>query len=273
MSRLLHAEFLRVRKDPLVRLGMVFMFVLGIILAGAAYYIQIKQPVDIGLEDIIYLYLPIVSLMSAVFCSYLSGQEYCDGAIRNKLVAGHTRAAVYLSNFLINVIVVFCLCLVTFLTETVLGLLLLNETQIDIKELCASFLGSFLAIVAFCAIFTLIAMAGQNHRTSDAVCLLLACIMLFVALYLMLIMAELKDYDEMTERGVYVIVDKGDELYPVIQYRDTFEFIYDLLPSAQIVQYVSKDVRRPERLPLCSTGIIVVATAFGVFLFRRKNIQ
>ncbi len=273
MSRLLHARFLQVRKDPLVQLGMVFMFIIGVVLAGLAYYLQEKQSVEVGLEDIIYLYMPIIGLMSGMYCSYLSGQEYYDGTIRNKLIVGHTRVTIYFSNLLINIIVIFCFWMVILLTETVLGLLLLKGTDIDIGEVCTTFLGIFLAIVALCAIFTLIAMSGQNHRTSDAVCLLLACLMLFAALYLMELMAQLKDYDEMTEEGVYVMIDKNEPLYPVIHHRKEYEFFYDLLPSGQIAQYVSKDVRRPERLPLCSAGIIVVTTAFGVFLFRRKNIQ
>lgn len=273
MSRLLYAGLLRVKKDPLVRVGMVFMFLFGVLLVGVARYAGNTENQDIYLDDIMYFYLPVIALMCAVYCSHLSGQEYCDGAIRNKLIAGHTRAAIYLSNFIMNVVVVLCLWLVTFLTEVVLALLVLDGIQEDIGTLLAALPGSLLALVALCAIFTLIAMSGQNHRASDAANLMLACILLFVSLYLTVIMWELKEYDDLWKNGVATFVDKDEPLYTVIKHRDLYEFFYDFIPSGQIAQYVSGYVKRPERLPLCSVGIIVVTTAFGVMLFQRKNIQ
>ena len=181
--------------------------------------------------------------------------------------------AIYLSDFIINVSVVLSLVCITFLTEMVLGTLLLDGTQIEFSNIFAVLMGSLLAIIALCAMFTLISMSGQNHRTSDAICLLLACILLFVSMYLMLLMVELNQYDEEKKEGYEMIITEEDALYPILQNREIYEFIYDLLPSGQIAQYVSKDVKRPERLPVCSAGIIIVTTAFGVMLFQRKNIQ
>lgn len=273
MSRLLHSGFVRVQKDPLVRMGMVSMFILSVFLIGIAYYTKIKEHELIYLDEVVYLYLPVIGIMSAIFCSYLSGQEYSDGAIRNKLVAGHSRAAIYLSNLIINVSVVLGLTLVTLLTEAVLGGLLLDGVQATFSQIFVAILGSLLAIVALCAIFTLIAMSGQNHKTSDAICLLLVCILIFVSLYLLLIRVELKGYDEDVKEGIENVYTEEDAFYAILKNREVCEFSYDLLPTGQIAQYVSKDVQRPKRLPLYSSGIIVVTTAFGVFLFRRKNIQ
>lgn len=276
MSRLLHARFVLVRKDPLVRVAIVFLFLLGIFLVGIACHIGIKENQVMYLDDIIYIDLPIICLMCAVVCSYLSAQEYCDGAIRNKLIAGHTRVAIYLSNFIINVIVVFCFWLVAFLTEIALGWLLLDGLQTDVSKLFTTCLGILLAIMALCAIFTMVAMSCQNNRTSDAVCLLLACILLFSSMFLMMVMDQLKDYDALAEDGadgIVYTVDKDDELYPIIQHRETYEFLYDFLPTGQIIQYICRNVKRPQRLPLCSAGIIVVTTSFGALIFRKKNIQ
>lgn len=272
MSRLLHSGFVRAWKDPLVRMGMVTMFLLSVVLIGIAYFTKIKNHEFIYLDEIVYLYLPIIGIMSAIFCSHLSGQEYCDGAIRNKLVAGHSRVAIYLSDFIINIGVVFCLTLVTFLTEAILGGLLLDGIQATFSQVFVAILGSLLAIMALCAIFTLIAMSGQNHRTSDAICLLIVCILVFVSLCLMLVMVELKGYDEERKEEGEVYITEEDALYTILKNRELYEFSYDLLPTGQIAQYVSKDVQRPKQLPLYSAGIIVVTTTFGVLLFRRKNI-
>lgn len=273
MSRLLYAGFVRVKKDPLVRMGMIIMVILSVFLVLFSYYTGIKEKALISLDDILYVYLVLIGLMSAVFCSYLSGQEYSDGVIRNKLAAGHTRVSIYVSNLIINVSVVCGLWLISLLTQTVLGIWLLDGIQTDAREVFVTLLASLLTLIALCAIFTMIALAGQNYKASDAVCLMIACTLSFAAIYLMLLMVELKNYDDAVADGVEVIVQKDEAIYPVIHHRKTYEFIYDLLPSGQIAQYISKDIKHPERLPWCSAGIIVVTTSLGIVLLQRKNIQ
>lgn len=49
-----------------------------------------------------YLLAPFsaLSFFCPIFCSMFIGTEYSDGTIRNRLIVGHTRKSIYLSNFL-----------------------------------------------------------------------------------------------------------------------------------------------------------------------------
>lgn len=273
MSRLLHAGCVRVKKDPLYRMGIVLMVLLGIFLVGIAYYTGIKENEPMYLSEILYIYLPVIGFMCAIFCGYFSGQEYYDGTIRNKLIAGHSRTEIYFSNVIINVCAMLLLWLILLLTEIILGTLLLDGIGADVGKLLGIFMGSLLTIMALCSIFTLIAMVNQNYSTSDAICILVACILLCSSLYVWSVVGEIHDYDRMVKEGYAPYVDKSDALYPRLKNRESYEFLHDCLPSGQMIQYVSMNVRSPKRLPLYSLGIIFVTTSFGVFVFQKKNIR
>lgn len=278
MSRLLHAGRVRVGKDPLYRMGMILMVLLGVFLVGIAYYTGIKEHEPMYLSEILYIYLPVIGFMCAIFCGYFSGQEYYDGTIRNKLIAGHSRTEIYFSNVIINVCAVLLLWLILLLTEIILGTLLLDGIGAEVvgadgDKLLGIFMGSLLTIVALCSIFTLIAMVSQNHSTSDAICILVACILLCSSLYVWSVVGEIQDYDRMVEEGCDPYVDKSDAFYPRLKNRESYEFLHDCLPSGQMIQYVSMNVRSPERLPLYSLGIIFVTTSIGVLVFQKKNIR
>ena len=48
-----------------------------------------------------YLLFPFLSgILLSVFCALFVGAEHSDGAMRNKLAAGHRRGTVYLSNLM-----------------------------------------------------------------------------------------------------------------------------------------------------------------------------
>ena len=55
--------------------------------------------------------------------------------------------------------------------------------------------------------------------------------------------------------------------------RTLYEFIYDLLPTGQLLQMYSLDFSRCIRWPVFSVVLFVLITAVGYFMFRKKNIN
>lgn len=286
MSRLLYAGFARLRKDPLFWIGMVLMFLLGVFLmvAGGQNYIY--------LDDILFAYLMVIGFMCAIFCSYFTGREYHDGTIRNKLIAGHTRTEIYLSHLIINVTASLCLCISTLFSECVFGLFLKIGFQKNAGQIPGVLFGSALTVIAFCSIFTLIAMLDQSKSASDVICIILACVLLFSGLYLMETMSEIDQFlkemgteeeweeymdkleGEVREEYVKYFNDlKQDPIYQKVQNRNVYEFAYEFLPSGQCIQYATMNVKHPKRLLLYSVGIILVTTIFGNLVLQRKNIR
>ena len=95
MSRLLNAGFSRLKKSKCFRGFMIFMFLFGGYIKIAEFYNQEKYNTSIPLDSGLFVYVTVIGILLAAFISLFIGTEYNDGTIRNKLVIGHTRSAIY----------------------------------------------------------------------------------------------------------------------------------------------------------------------------------
>lgn len=99
MNHLFHANFVRLCRDKVFWLGN------GILLAYAVIYMLNGCRQERGgligehfLEDYYFQFAMFIGLFSAVFTTLYLSAEYSDGALRNKIIAGHGRAGIFLSN-------------------------------------------------------------------------------------------------------------------------------------------------------------------------------
>ena len=97
MSKLLKAGLYRLKKEKLFW-GFIIVSIL------VAIYVLTMLKVS-TLDSIINEYLYFIGLMIAIFVSVFVGKEHAEGLIRNKLIVGHSRANIYLSNLIISIIV------------------------------------------------------------------------------------------------------------------------------------------------------------------------
>lgn len=118
-------------------------------------------------------------IVLSVFCSLFIGTEYSDGTIRNKIIVGHTRTAVYLSNLVVCMTAGVFICLSCVAASLLVGIPLLGYFQSDIRILLLLLLCSFVMSFAYAGIFTLIAMLNQNKAIVAVFCILGAFILLF----------------------------------------------------------------------------------------------
>ena len=104
MRKLLSANFSRLFRDK------TFWFCMGAMLIYAVVYMLngVRQAtVSLAeyhhtLDDYYFHFALVIGMFCALFCSMFLGTEYSDGAIRNKLVVGHTRAGIYLSGLVVT---------------------------------------------------------------------------------------------------------------------------------------------------------------------------
>ena len=104
MSKLLSANFMRVKKNKPFWGCIIFMLFLGVSLPIAQYMQveelnQTRQEVyETVLDQQFFTFVMFIGLVASVFCGLFLGTEYSDGTIRNKVVVGHTRNGIYLAN-------------------------------------------------------------------------------------------------------------------------------------------------------------------------------
>lgn len=162
MSKLLSADFARLKKDKVFWIGMIFMFVLGILSPVMNYIDMNRGGYEIPLESSFFVYAIYIGILLSAFCSLFVGTEYSDGTIRNKIVIGHGRIQVYFSHFLICAAAGLLMCAAYFLPAGIIGTCLLGFFQTDIQVILGLILCSVIMSLAFTAIFTMVAMLNQN---------------------------------------------------------------------------------------------------------------
>lgn len=271
MSKLLSANLFRLRKSSL------FWLALGLSAAFGAWmplstWLEFER--YFPLDTVCFTYAMAIGMLLAVFLPLFLGTEHSEGAIRNKLAAGHTRPTVYLSSLATAVLVASILCVTYILLMLAVGIPLLGTPKAPTGVLLTTLALTLLMAAAYCSIYTLITM-NLSRKAGAAV----SCILLFLLLFVWAMKVygvldapefypsfQLVDGEmvsEMVENPAYLQPDE----------RKPYEFMLDLNPVGQAVQYIDLAPTRPVQLALCSLGTIAATTAVGTALFQRKDLK
>lgn len=284
MNKLLYANFFRVKRDKVFWIGIAFMVALGLFLPLSNFWAvhqmiqETGERVIIPLEGVFFAFNLFVPFAAAIFCSLFVGTEYSDGAIRNKLVIGHTRSGIYLANLITCTAASFVFAAVFMAVCGIAGGLTLDGFQSNAKTIFLYLLASVCVILAFNALFTCLAMLNQNKAVVAIVTILSILLFLVIALYVEGRLSEPEFWNAefyMDDAGQII----NEPAMPNPNYisspamRATLEFIYDFLPGGQAYQLSNMAALHPVTMSLYSLLIAVVSTLIGVFFFRRKDIK
>lgn len=218
---------------------------------------------------------PALGLACAVFISLFLGTEYSDGTVRNKLVVGHSRPAVYAA----NLVVCFAASL-TFMAAWLLGGLVgipfLGPWRLGPAGLAAYLLAAALMMAAFTAIFTWVGTAFSNKAVS-AVCsilLFLGLLVLASMLYNRLSAPELLSGVVITAEGGMTMAEPSPNPdYISGSVRSLYEFFLDFLPTGQGILMANLELAHLLRAALSSVFIAAAAALGGIALFCKKDLR
>lgn len=253
MNNLLHANIERLWKNKLFWFGSLFMLLYGIFKMLTEYKSSVKLGEDLNLDDILFVYAFITGIISAIFVSFFAGTEYSDGTIRNKIIVGHARFKVYLSNLITNILAVSFMCFIYILVILVAGTPLLGSLRIEISQALKIIFSSFLLITSYCSIYTFFSMLCHNKAISVAICVVASFLSLFTEAYIGS-MLSLPDYYTGVKRTV-------------------LGFLFNYLPSGQAYQYMSMQFGDLNLKMLCLAAISCIATITGMVFFQKKDIK
>ena len=275
MSKLLSANFLRLRRSRLFWAGMILMFVFGLLPVLSLYNMHVRYGYDTVLDSTLFSYAILIGLVTAIFTSLFVGTDYSDGTIRNKLIVGHTRIAIYLANLVTTGVAALLFCLSCLVSTLALGLPLLGAPVAGLQTLCLLLFGSLLLAVAFAAIFTMVGMVCSNKAAVAVICLVALMLLMIGSSWVVAMLAEPEFYENytLTDGEMEVIENVRNPRYPTGVWRDVLEFLNDFLPTGQSMQYGQMQVAHPWLLALWSFLIALGATLAGALVFRRKDIQ
>lgn len=256
MSKLLRANFMRLWKSKLFRLGAVFMLALGIYFPVQNYSIMQNEGRVISLDGAFLMFAVIIPLILSVFCGFFIGTEYSDGTMRNKFIIGSTRCGVYIANLLSCTAAAFIISAAYAVPYLICGIPLLGTFSAGVPQIISATLCVLAVTEVFTAIFTLISMLIPNKANGAVSCIIAGLVLFISGIY----------------GGLYIRSSLAAEDLSETK-RAVCEFLYDFLPGCQLIQLCNMNADHPLRMFLSSAFLAVLATVTGVLIFRKKDIK
>jgi len=227
--------------------------------------------------DEAFFQFPVVNgILLSAFLPLFLGADFSDGTIRNKLIVGHRRGAIYCSYLLTAFISAGILTVVTVIVNTAAGMLEGGKMTMAAHQLAVFLCSTFCCTFAFAAVFVLISTQITNRAFSSVACigsLLLMILLSSRLISLLQIAPEARDMLALVD-GKPVFSDPyPNPMYVAGVKRTIMEFVSDFLPTGQSIQMSNLEAERVSRFPLLSGAFVVFTSSVGLLAFRRKDIQ
>lgn len=268
------ANFLRLRKSGLFWGLMALSFCFGAVIAFNYY--EMSQYESISLDGAFFVYPIFSALLISIFIPLFFGREHSDHAIRNKVAAGHSRAAIYAANLITGMAAALLFCTAYMAAVTAVGAPLVGFLEMEAGSAVFIVLGSFAAMAAFCALFTFATMLCGQKSLSAVICVLGVFLMLIASAY---IKSKLDahehylHYSLATDGGILPDGFAANPYYLSDTQYTAFKLLHNLLPSSHAVRYSSRQTQNLDTMPLYALTTFTLSTGLGLVLFQRKDLK
>lgn len=285
MRNLISAGFYKMRKSRIFLICMILVNVLSAFLTVQVYQNSLSYDVSYTFEDGIFMTETIMILITAVFVSLFFGTEYSDGTIRNKLIGGHTRGKIYLSQVVVNAVSCLLIYFSSLLVSGILGFILMGAEGVSIMKIAVYVLAGAGMCITDAALFTFLTMSTGTKAGASVAGLLLAFCLLCGAMFVQEKLSE-KEYmyipkvlAEKNETAGTAITEEEELVKVPNPYyitgtkRKIFEVLLDINPCGQAVQLGALDLPRPGAVMTYDTALIALFCSLGVFVFKKKDLK
>lgn len=216
----------------------------------------------------------VIGFVCALFDGLFFGTDYSDGTLRNKIIIGHTRTAIYLAN-LICAFAISMLFLAAWTAGTLVGIPMLGFWKMGEVNLLICLLILIMALLAFSALYTMIAMLVSSRTMALLVSVILfsGLLLLAASLYNALGEPETSSGFVMGANGNPIVQSMPNPKYVSGFKRDLYDMLIDCLPTGQGIRLWQLEVAHPLRMILFSAAVTVVSTLLGLLAFRKKDLK
>lgn len=278
MIKLINANLRRLLKSKILYIDMIVCGILSLYIVFANYSPEIQageSPVKIN--DVFFIMYQIFEIIISAAIGLEVGTEYSDGTIRNKIIVGHTRRNIYFATLFTNIISTLILILTHTVITLIPAILLFKDLGTSVLNFVAFTLCSMLALLCMAALFSAICMNCSNRAVSSVIAIVISIFLILGANAVGSKLAE----PEMTYDGITITVEGGVQFGEYIKNpaylegtkRDIYQFVYNLLPTGQIMQICSDSEAELQILAIMSVASTAFYTAVGYVLFNKKDIK
>lgn len=257
MRKLLAADSKR-----MIRSRWFWLCMAGMLSMAGVFVVMQHTAMDytVPLSRVIFLPMSFFGLFAAAFVSLFVGEDFGDGFIRNKVIAGLSRYSIFVSSLLVS----SCACIVIYLVVTVftagIGSLLF-EINIDAPQFFTHLLLGMGMCIAYASIYCSITVLCGNRTTSVVLCMGIAFTLLCACLHTNQVMIQ-PEYKDGLPNPAYV-----DGIRKAI-----YALLHDLNPSGQAAQLSAMVIFSPARWFACDLSWVLAAGICSA-IFQHRNIQ
>ena len=270
MIKLLKAGFFRLKKDVIFWL---FIF-LTIGMAGFTLFRYLSNE-GVYLDKILNEFIMYIGLFIAIFVSIFVGKEYGQGIIRNKIIVGHSRISIFLSNLIISIVVSLLCELIYLIIVFLIGIPLFGQMQMSFSQFAIVLLNTALVIISFCSIYNFITMICSEITISISICIIIFVAM-FVAQAALGFTANSRKYIEHAfwdNGNKYIISQEPDPNYPGDEKVKQARTLYLSIPQGQAMKIGGNDLTYSAQMAISSIILIGVVNIVGVCIFSKKELK
>lgn len=278
MCKLLSSEFSRLFKNKLFWAAEIFMAGLAALLVINTYTSNLKHPERATyIENLLYADGVFIIFVIAVFIGIFVGTEYSDGTIRNKIVTGHSRTAIYFSKFIVCTVFSFIMKITYLAVLLGLGIPAIGSYGVGNTPYLIRMGSNFVTLIAITSIILLISMMIKSKSTGSVTAVILTLVFLCFATYVKSKLDQPEYYEEYSycdENGVIQTFPAEINPYYISgTTRTVFEFIDNAFPYSQIFFIGSQEMKKVTLYPIYSLAVVLLTTGGGIIVFRKKNLQ
>lgn len=274
MNKLFRAGLYRLRKNKGAYACVIIPPIYSVCLMLSQYMQMKESGANYLLDPFLFHFFLVMGVLLSVFVSLYVGTEYHDGTLRNKLIIGSSRNAVYGSNLWISFLVGTCSVLLAYTAGLAAGIPMFGVIEMPALTMLQNCVAGILLVLSYVSIFHMISMLSSSKTTSAVVCILAA---VFMMVFAGIVFSKLSQPEMITQAVIVnretVMETVKNPAYLTGISRTVYQNILDFLPAGQAVQIFNQGVLNLGRMMGYSILIIFGTSLAGLYLFNRKDIK
>lgn len=280
MSKLLRSDFRRLAKSKTAMLCLLAECLLAFagVMSRVYYTNELGEPGYDTVKGLYFFDMQCYPVLVAVFVGIFIGIEFADKTIRNKLIVGHSKINVYLSNLVVTSVALLLMHIVYCVTVLGLSFAFFDGFTITGTDYWLSFFCSLATIIATNAVILMCCMLMQNMAFSSIVCILLALGFIIFGLNIQGALENpptIGGYEYEYGGEIIQVPSSKNPHYVGGALRAIYTFLNDFLPGGQGLTINLNDALPSQYVTMTVYALILtmLSTFVGIYGFKRRNMK
>lgn len=262
MIKLLNSNFYRLKKNMCFWILLIIMAYLGVFLYDNYNPIDCSNCDYNRLGSVFFAFTAFINFFIPIFTSSFIGTEYSDGGIKNKIIKGHTRTNIYLSNLLTTIIVSFIYTITFIISINIMGLIWGNHIAYSLDAFLLLLLDSLILNISVSSLFTFITMSISSKTSSSITSFVV------VIWSAMIIFFPLQQINHVTGiiKSIYQFI------LNIIPYGQSWKIMDIYFLDERIIKMIDLTTDQ-KTLWIYSLFLIIIINTLGIFIINKKELN